>query len=541
MKGKFTLQIILLAAVVSCNMMSAACLRMNYSSISDAIRTNEKASKSTLLSIASISQNPGIEKALAEPCTTAAPTGNAAQIFCTGATVSNLVATGTEIKWYADATGGTALASETTLVNGSIYYASQTVTCESAIRLAVTVTVNVTPSVVTTTPGNRCGIGAVTLGATASAGTLSWYNSASGGNAIGTGTTFSTGILSETTTFYVSVKNGNCTSERVEVLATVGAPLITGITPGNRCGTGSVTLGATSNAPILNWYDVSAGGTPIATGNTFNTTSISVSRTYYVQAVDGSCTSSRVPVLATVNAIPDITAADQIICGPSATTLSATTTAGTIKWYDIPGGVGPVLASGNEYTTGILNQTSTFYAVATNGNCTAETAVTVTVLTASPAPTGEANQTFCSAQTLHDLHVIGENVSWWTAPDGHGTLYDPFTPLVAGTTYYATQVLNNCPSPSLAVTVSLGGCLKTEGFNANEFKLYPNPISDILNISYKENISKVEINNLMGQAIKSQTIHAQEVKLNFSELTAGVYLIKVYVESHSEVFKVIKK
>jgi len=546
MKNKITLQLILLLAVTGSNIMSATSLKMNF------IRTNDKTLKGTLLPVTPTSQNPipvsksiwnsGISfKALAEPCTTTAPTGDAAQIFCTGATVANLVANGTEIKWYADATGGTALASETALTNGLVYYASQTVTCESATRLAVTATVNTTPSVLTTTTGNRCGIGAVTLGATASAGTLNWYNSASGGNAIGTGATFSTGILSETTTFYVAATNGNCTSERVEVLATVGAPLITGITPGNRCGTGSVTLGATSNAPLVNWYDVSAGGSPIGTGNTFNTPSISISRTYYVQAVDGNCISLRVPVLATVNAFPNITAADQVICGPNATTLEATATAGTIKWYSVTGGVGPVLATGNQYATGTLSQTSTFYAVATNGNCTAETAVTVTVSTASPAPIGEANQTFCSAQTLHDLRVTGENLSWWTAPDGHGTLYDPFTPLVAGTTYYATQVLNNCPSPSLAVTVSLGGCLNTEGFNANGFKLYPNPITDALNISYKENISKIETSNLMGQAIKSQTVHASEAKLDFSGLAAGVYLIKVYVGNHSETFKVVKK
>ncbi|GEP51320.1 hypothetical protein FNO01nite_19920 [Flavobacterium noncentrifugens] len=535
MKKKITLQIILLAVVATSNIMSAASLKINFYNASDAIRTN------AIPNSQSIWPSSINFMTLVEPCTTTAPTGDVAQIFCTGATVSNLTATGTEIKWYAGAIGGTALAPETALANGTIYYASQTVTCESTTRLAVTVTVNTMPSILTTTPGNRCGIGAVLLGATASAGTLSWYNSASGGNSLGTGATFSTGALSETTTFYVSAKNGNCTSERVEVLATVGAPLITGITPGNRCGAGSVTLGATSNTPTLNWYDVSAGGTPIGTGNTFNTPSISISRTYYVQAVDGSCTSLRTTVFAAINAVPNITGADQIICGPSATTLSATATAGTIKWYAAPGGVGSVLATGSQYETAILDQTTTFFAVATNGNCTAETAVTVMVSTTPPAPTGEANQTFCNAQTLHELRVTGENISWYSEASGAGILLDPFTPLVSGTTYYAVQSFGNCESPSLAVTVSLGGCLKTEGFSADAFKLYPNPITDVLYISYKGNISKIEISNLMGQVMKSQTINAPEAKLYFSQLAAGIYLIKVEVENHSEVFKVIKK
>ena len=57
-------------------------------------------------------------------------------------TVSNLVATGTGIKWYAAATGGTALLASTPLVNGTTYYASQTVNgVESSVRMSVTATV----------------------------------------------------------------------------------------------------------------------------------------------------------------------------------------------------------------------------------------------------------------------------------------------------------------------------------------------------------------------------------------------------------------
>jgi len=58
-------------------------------------------------------------------------------------TISSLTVTGDNIKWYNASTGGTQYTSpETTnLVNGQIYYASQTVNgCESTVRLAVTAT-----------------------------------------------------------------------------------------------------------------------------------------------------------------------------------------------------------------------------------------------------------------------------------------------------------------------------------------------------------------------------------------------------------------
>ena len=53
-------------------------------------------------------------------------------------TVNDLVATGSNIQWYTSASGGSPLAGTTELVNGSHYYASQTINgCESAARLDV--------------------------------------------------------------------------------------------------------------------------------------------------------------------------------------------------------------------------------------------------------------------------------------------------------------------------------------------------------------------------------------------------------------------
>jgi hypothetical protein len=76
----------------------------------------------------------------------AAPTGLTSQTFCSGATTSQLNATGSSIQWYASPSGGSAL-SNITLVNGSTYYATQTVNgVESTNRLAVTVTINTIPA-----------------------------------------------------------------------------------------------------------------------------------------------------------------------------------------------------------------------------------------------------------------------------------------------------------------------------------------------------------------------------------------------------------
>ena len=79
---------------------------------------------------------------------------------------------------------------------------------------------------------------------------------------------------------------------------------ITSTTPGSRTGAGVVTLNATTSGGNIKWYDAASGGTLLATrasGSAWQTSSISTTTTYYVEADDGTCTSaSRSAVTASV-------------------------------------------------------------------------------------------------------------------------------------------------------------------------------------------------------------------------------------------------
>ncbi|MGB5667577.1 MAG: gliding motility-associated C-terminal domain-containing protein, partial [Maribacter sp.] len=175
--------------------------------------------------------------------------------------------------------------------------------CTTASRTAVVATVTPLPSITGTTPGERCGTGTVTLGATASAGTLNWYAAATGGASLGTGISFTTPSITTTTTYFVDATTAGCTTtNRTAVVATVTAiPNITGTTPGTKCGPGTVTLGATASAGTLNWYAALTGGASLGTGTSFTTPSIASTTTYYVDATQNGCTTiSRREVIATV-------------------------------------------------------------------------------------------------------------------------------------------------------------------------------------------------------------------------------------------------
>ena len=77
-----------------------------------------------------------------------APSGLTTQTFSYAASISNLVANGTDIRWYDAPTGGNLLSTIDALTNGSTYYASQTVGgCESHDRLGVRVNVNLVKTV----------------------------------------------------------------------------------------------------------------------------------------------------------------------------------------------------------------------------------------------------------------------------------------------------------------------------------------------------------------------------------------------------------
>jgi hypothetical protein len=78
------------------------------------------------------------------------------------------------------------------------------------------------PTITATTPATRCGSGAVTLNAVASQGTISWFTSSSGGTAVGTGNSYSTPALSDTSVYYVEASANGCSStQRTPVTATV--------------------------------------------------------------------------------------------------------------------------------------------------------------------------------------------------------------------------------------------------------------------------------------------------------------------------------
>lgn len=100
----------------------------------------------------------------------------------------------------------------------------------------------------------------------------------------------------------LTASNPGCGSDSsTKTLTIYTTPTITGTIPATRTGPGTLILGATASVGTLHWYAASTGGASLGFGTSFTTPSISVTTTYYVESVNGTCSSTpRTPVVATV-------------------------------------------------------------------------------------------------------------------------------------------------------------------------------------------------------------------------------------------------
>ena len=140
--------------------------------------------------------------------------------------VTNAAPAGSTLTWSTNADPLQESAHRSSIVNapGTYYgfFYDDVNNCASPL-LEIPLTINISPTIDSTVGGVRCGQGTVTLTATAnqSGASLNWYNVATGGAILGTGSTFVTPSISTTTSFFVEAISNTCASERTEVIATI--------------------------------------------------------------------------------------------------------------------------------------------------------------------------------------------------------------------------------------------------------------------------------------------------------------------------------
>lgn len=394
-------------------------------------------------------------------CNTPLPAATS-QSFCISATVADLVATGTNLKWYTSGTGGNILPLTATLVTAT-YYVSQTIDgCESArIPVAIATIASVSPTNITASP--------LTAG-----GTISWTVS----NAPGSGYDY-----------YYST--------------TPTAPNAGTVPTGNSSQTSVILGNLSSNTTYYVWVRSNCGANQGAwVGTTFTTPSPALANDF--------CGGSQALAIAT-----------SFDAGAVAgTLLNATTTSGIAPscqenfsadvWYQI---VAPA--------SGIV--TIETKAATTNS-------VSDTVIAAFTGSCGTLTQIGCNDDKV-------ANTNYFSLLQ--------LTGLTPGATIYIAVWKYQTSAPTAATSnfqiAAYNTPLANTAFEKIKIKIYPNPVSDYLNVVQDEIISKIEIVNSLGQTVIAKIPNSKETQLDVSQLATGTYIAKVSSESGFKIVKVLKQ
>jgi len=154
------------------------------------------------------------------------PTASNMTICATDSAVLTASGSSGGYAWYDSANGGNLLSSAQVFVTPALatnttYYVEATANGCSSSRVAVKVTVNPSPVAPTVTNVTMCSGMSATLKETGATGVVNWYDAATGGNLLATGSTFKTPALTVTTIYYVQSVSGQCTSVIVPDTVTI--------------------------------------------------------------------------------------------------------------------------------------------------------------------------------------------------------------------------------------------------------------------------------------------------------------------------------
>lgn len=129
--------------------------------------------------------------------------------------------------------------------------------------------------------------------------------------------------------------------------------------------------------------------------------------------------------------------------------------------------------------------------------------------------------------------------------NGEGEAETISIPTVAGTVYYVNvgnySSFSDEPEGTFTINITNGALGTSETIaNKNSIKVYPNPFSEVLNISDVSNLKSISISDISGRLMK--TVSSPTTMLHLGELKSGMYLVTLEMKDGSkQTIKTIKK
>jgi hypothetical protein len=321
-----------------------------------------------------------------------------------------------------------------------------------------------------------------------------------------------------TTTYSVTVYENGCSSTD-DVIVTVVTS------------TGSVTANAGNDVAICegnNTTLTASGGASYLWSTGETTQSINVgpnTTTTYSVTVSNATTSDTDSVTVTVNAIPISNAGNDVTIEQG---QSATLTASGGDTYEWSNG------STSQNITVSPNTATTYSVTVYENGCFSTDYVEVIVIDPVIASAGE-NVSICKGQSVV-LSASGGIEYYWNTGDTTQSI----TVIPNHTTVYSVSVSNGLTTETAKVIVTVNQCsppsldLDEDNTSIVEFKVYPNPTHDIINIKLTGlyEVSSIQLYDILGKILINEVIQpsgnqSSPKTMNLSAFPRGVYLLTI--------------
>jgi hypothetical protein len=278
--------------------------------------------------------------------------------------------------------------------------------------------------------------------------------------------------------------------------------------------------------------DPAGAGTNLA-GETYNAASLNPVTTYYFH-VRTDCGSGTYSAWSTVSFTTLATPPANDDC----TNATALTPGGVYSDYPVDGtNAGASTSSQTAPTTCFgFSGGDVWYSVVVpaSGNITIETGTPVgggagidTVITAYSGDCAFPTQIGCDDDGATEFAVGFSKLSLTGQTPGNTILIRAYE--------YNNDVVGNFGIAAYDASLSTGS------FDSASFTAYPNPVKDMLNLSYSSDITSVEVYNMLGQKVITKTLNVSQGQIDMSNLNTGNYIVKVTADGLVKTIKVVKQ
>ena len=133
----------------------------------------------------------------------------------------------------------------------------------------------------------------------------------------------------------------------------------------------------------------------------------------------------------------------------------------------------------------------------------------------------------------------GATYQWYQCPNTilSGETNQTFTPTVVGD-YKVEISVGGCSNTSSCTTVTT---LESNNFDTTNFAYFPNPTTDILQITNGNLIDEIEVSNMLGQQVMYTKFKSKEIQINLGTLPTSTYFVKVKSGGKSKTIKILKQ